>query len=238
MIILDDGILLSSNEAMNAPIALSKKVNGILLPHKVVDKAAQTYKDIWYDAKSERAVACLLGSSAKNMVCRPLTNFDKEYVQAACNDQIIKMTQNGGNDSPARKLLALLVNRVIVSTGHRIEMARVGVVFRRENVIKYINIESDSNLLLQVARITLDNKEYSNVMLPVLCIARASDALWHKGYIITDLGVTLHRGFIKLGEMKVCATPYTRCADKTEAKKLAEEAMGMKTWLVEEVVQD
>lgn len=243
MIILDNGILLSSNEAMNAPIALSNKGNGILLPHKVVDKAAQTYKDIWYDAKSERAVRCLLGSSAKNMVCRPLTDFNKEFVQAACNDKIIKMTQNGGNDSPARKLLALLVNRAIVSTGHRIERAQVDAVFRRENIIKYINIESNylDMLLSQVARITFDNKKYKkyrNVMLPVLCIARASDALWHKGYIIKDLDIVWHNHGITFGGMGIYATPYTRGANTTEAKKLVEEAMGMKTWLVEEVIQD
>lgn len=224
---------------MNAPIALSKKGNGILLPHKVVDKAAKTYKDIWYDAKSEIAVRCLLDSSAKNMVCRPLTDFDTEYVQVACNDQIIKMTQNGGNDSPARKLLALLVNRAIVSTGHRIERAQVEAAFRRENIIKYINIESNYlDILLQVASITFDNKEYRNVMLPVLCIARASDALWHKGYIITDLGIVWHNRGITLGEMQICTTPYTRRANKKEAKKLVEEAMVMKTWFAEEVIQD
>lgn len=240
MIILDNGILLSSNEAMNAPIALSNKGNGILLPHNAVDKAAQKYKDIWYDAKSERAVRCLLGSSAKNMVCRPLTDFNKEFVQAACNDKIIKMTQNGGNDSPARKILALLVNRAIVSTGNRIERAQVDVVFRRENIIKYINIESScSNLLLShVASITFDNKEYTNVMIPVICIAKASDALWNNGYIIKDLGIAWHNCNITLGEMEIYATPYTRGANTTEAKKLIDEAMGMKTWLVEEVIQD
>lgn len=240
MIILDNGILLSSNEAMNAPIALSNKGNGILLPHKVVDKAAQTYKDIWYDAKSERAVICLLGSSAKNMVCRPLADFNKEFVQAACNDKIIKMTQNGGNDSPARKLLALLVNRAIVSTGHRIERAQVDAVFRRENIIKYINIESNylGILLSQVARITFGNKKYRNVMLPVTCIAKASDALWNNGYIIKDLRIARHNHGITLGEMEIYATPYTRGANTTKAKKLVEEAMGMKTWLVEEVIQD
>lgn len=243
MIILDDGILLSSNEAMNAPVALSNKGNGILLPHNAVDKAAQKCKDIWYDAKSERAVRCLLGSSAKNMVCRPLAEFGKEFVQAACNDKIIKMTQNGGNDSPARKILALLVNRAIVSTGHRIERAQVDAVFRRENIIKYINIESNYSdmLISHVASITFDNKKhkkYKNVILPVTCIAKASDALWNNGYIIKDLGIAWHNHGIILGEMEIYATPYTRGANTTEAKNLVEEAIGMKTWLVEEVIQD
>lgn len=236
MIILDNGILLSSNEARNAKIALSNGENGILLPHKAVDKAAQICRDIWYDAKSESAVKCLISSKAKNMICRPLTDFDNEFIQAACNDQIIKMTQRGGNDSPARKLLALLVNRAIIATGHSIDRAEVDAVFRKEKIIRYIAIESGSNLVSQVAKITFDNKECKNVMLPAISIAKASDTLWTNGYIIKYLGSEWYNGGITLGEMRVYATPYTRGANTTQAKKLVEKAIGMKTWLVEEVV--
>lgn len=238
MIILDNGILISSNEARNAKIALSNGENGILLPHKAVDKAAQVCSDIWYDAKSESAVRCLIGSRAKNMICRPLTDFDKEFVQAACNDQIIKMTQRGRNDSPARKLLALLVNRAVISTGHSMDRAEVDAVFRNEKIIKYIAIESGSTLVSQVARITFDNKECKNVMIPAISIAKASDTLWANGYIIKYLRPERYNGGITLGEMGVYATPYTRGASTTQAKKLVEKAIGMKTWFVEEVVQD
>ena len=237
MIILDNGILLRRDEARNAKIALSKTGNGVLLPHKAADRASQVCKDIWYDAKSERAVQCLLNSSIKNMVCRPLTDFDKEYAQAACNDQIIQMTLNGGNDSPARKLMALLVNRAIISTGCNVTRAEVDVVYRREKIIRFIGIESNSTLLSQVARITFDKDKCSNVMMPVVSIAKASDALWTNGYIIKNLGPAWCAGATAIAEMKIFATPYTRGANSTQAKKLVEEAIGMKTWFVDEVVK-
>ena len=93
-------------------------------------------------------------------------------------------------------------------------------------------------LTSQVGRITFDNKKHTNVMIPVTCIAKASDALWNNGYIIKYLGIAWHNHGIILGEMEIYATPYTRGANTAEAKKLVEEAMGMKTWLVEEVIQD
>lgn len=235
MVILDNGILLSSNEARNAKIALSKTGNGVLLPHKAADRASQVCKDIWYDAKSERAVQCLLNSSIKNMICRPLTDFNKEYAQVACNDQIIQMTLNGGNDSPARKLMALLANRAIISTGCNVTRAEVGVVYRREEIIRFIGIESNSNVLSQVARVTFDSKPCINAMMPAVCIAKASDALWANGYIIKYLGTTRYNGGINLAEMGIFATPYTRGANTTQVKKLVEKAIGMKTWLAEEV---
>ena len=80
MIVTERGILLGNDEAVNKSVAsvdksIEEETNGIavsMLPHKYIDRLLRAGLEVQYDATSQKAVECILNSSAKDVLCKPL----------------------------------------------------------------------------------------------------------------------------------------------------------------------
>ena len=92
MIVAERGILLGKNEAVNKSVAsadktLEEETNGIavsMLPHKYIDRLLKAGLDVQYEATSKKAVECILNSSAKDVLCKPLIETESFGRTEAC----------------------------------------------------------------------------------------------------------------------------------------------------------
>ena len=164
---------------------------GITVGHDMIEQAVRSAKSVMYQANSERAVQCLLRSSAKDKVCYPAVHFSESNISRVATIAIDHITCSNKVEieemDDRQKLLSLLVNRAVAGYGHHIKYGALDESKLHSDSKQLIFITFDSNEVAISERVC--HTERKDIM-SYETLAKLSDALWQYGWFITRFRVS------------------------------------------------
>lgn len=183
MIITDKGIIIEDNKHMSITGGV------ITVGHDMIEQVVRLANSVMYQANSEKAVQCLLNSSAKYKICYPaVCRSDSKISKGASTIEDIKYRDKTEilymNDS--QKLLSLLINRVVIGYGHCINYGRIFESILHSGSKQLIFITSNSRKSGFEMTCNVDRTD----VISCTTLAELSDALWRHGWFITRVRVS------------------------------------------------
>lgn len=184
MIITDKGIIIEDNKHRSI-------TGGVMtVGHDRIEQAVMSAKSVMYQANSERAVQCLLRSSARYKICYPaVCRSDSKISKGASTIEDIEYSDKTEiscmNDS--QKILSLLINRVVIGYGHCINYGRIFESILHSGSKQLIFITLGKNGETPYAMTC--NVDRTDVI-SCTTLAELSDVLWMHGCFITRVRVS------------------------------------------------
>lgn len=185
MIITDKGIIIDDNK--------HRSITGgvITVGHDMIEQVVRLTNSVMYQANSEKAVQCLLNSSAKDKICYPAIYYGESTISRGAR----AITENIGygnkneieNMNDRQKLLSLLINRAVIGYGHCIKYASLDdnkLNFSSKQVI-FITFEGNE-VAMTANTFYVERRD----IMSCIALAELSDALWRQGWFIIRIIVS------------------------------------------------